>query len=559
MAQCEANDKVMRECMSAQTEVIRDWVMAQNEANSQMMRDCMSSMTSLVKENNSLLLKGLLDLGSKVESLCSHKTTQSSSNATSLHASITQADKRDSQPAVMFITPAVDPQSPQTSTQACTAHVPKDTTDTSFKQPEITSDASRSSTIAYIQSHTDALRSSNLSSPCILSCAESTKTHNVKLPPFFGKPNEWKVWFSRFTAVANVNDWNDTTRLCELLQRLQGVAAESVFDEISPDCRSNYSNLVRELDLRFKCVETNKSYRALFSKRTQHFGESVENYASELKRLYDKAYPGKNPEMQRTLLLQQFMSGLGDRQAKCAVEYFKEPSSIEDAVHNVVMYIETHQTQHAGSRSLNRSSNKTVSFAFDDDNENDEDDDTATHSFYDNGHCERIPAPTPSPSATQVTRREHVQSIRKVQSSDTRPNSQTSDQISSELQGIRTALSKISQAFEVSSSSNSTMKPDTHAWSNRPPVAPTSTRNQVQGQGMSQGRDKTRSPDRLSNVQCHGCREWGHMKRDCPILRSNQYVDRNSASMSLMSQGTDSPFSPFYDQSTMSNNSIALN
>ena len=360
----------------ARTEVIRDWVMAQNEANSQMMRDCMSSMTSLVKENNSLLLKGLLDLGSKVESLCSHKTTQSSSNATSLQASITQADKRDSQPAVMFLTPAVDPQSPQISTQACTAHVPKDTTDTSFKQPEITSGASRSGTIAYIQSDTDARRSSNLSSSCILSCVDSTKTHNVKLPPFFGKSNEWKVWFSRFTAVANVNEWNDTTRLCELLQRLQGVAAEFVFDEISPDCRSNYNNLVRELDLRFKCVETHKSYRALLSKRTQHFGESVENYASELKRLYDKAYQGKNPEMRRTLLLQQFMSGLGDRQAKCAVEYFKEPSSIEDAVHNVVMYIETHLTQHAGCRSLNRSSNKTVNFAFDDDYENDEDDDT---------------------------------------------------------------------------------------------------------------------------------------------------------------------------------------
>ena len=71
------------------------------------------------------------------------------------------------------------------------------------------------------------------------------------------------------------------------------MAADFVFDEISPDSWSNYSNLVRELDLRFMCVETNKSNRALLSKRTQHFGESVENFASELKRLYDKAYPGK--------------------------------------------------------------------------------------------------------------------------------------------------------------------------------------------------------------------------------------------------------------------------
>ena len=82
------------------------------------------------------------------------------------------------------------------------------------------------------------------------------------------------------------------------------------------------------------------------------------------------------------------MSGLEDRQAKCAVEYFKEPSSIEDALHNVVMYIETHQTQHAGSRSLNRSSNKTVNFAFNHDYENDEVDDTATHGFHGNSHHE---------------------------------------------------------------------------------------------------------------------------------------------------------------------------
>ena len=47
------------------------------------------------------------------------------------------------------------------------------------------------------------------------------------------------------------------------------MAAEFVFDEISPECRSNYSNLVRELDLRFKCVETNKSYRALFSRLSE--------------------------------------------------------------------------------------------------------------------------------------------------------------------------------------------------------------------------------------------------------------------------------------------------
>ena len=80
-----------------------------------------------------------------------------------------------------------------------------------------------------------------------------------------------------------------------------------------------------------------------FGKRTQRIGESVEDYSAELKRIYDKAYPGRNPEMRRQLLLQQFLNGLRDKQAKFAVEYFKEPCTIEEAVHNLVTYTEAQQ------------------------------------------------------------------------------------------------------------------------------------------------------------------------------------------------------------------------
>ena len=83
------------------------------------------------------------------------------------------------------------------------------------------------------------------------------------------------------------------------------------------------------------------TYRAQFPKRIQYFNESIEEYAPELKRLYDKSYPGKNSEMRCQVLLQQFMNGLKDKKAKFAVEYYKEPTSIEDAVHHVVTCMET--------------------------------------------------------------------------------------------------------------------------------------------------------------------------------------------------------------------------
>ena len=233
-SQGKANNQAMRECMMAQGETnnkaMRDCMMAQGEANRELMRDCMIAITSQSQSNFQLLLKGLTDLGTKVESL---------TNASNAQASITESDSRDSQSVVISLTPTPD----RTSTWACADNVPKDTANTCMKQPEIPSDTSRNGTIASTQLNTNAHSSAVSSSTSIRSTADSNKTHNVRLPAFTGKSNEWKVWYSCFDAVAEINHWTERTRLSELLQRLQGVAADFVFDEISPDCRSNYSNL----------------------------------------------------------------------------------------------------------------------------------------------------------------------------------------------------------------------------------------------------------------------------------------------------------------------------
>lgn len=150
---------------------------------------------------------------------------------------------------------------------------------------------------------------------------KTSRSRNVKLPAFTGNSNgSWKVWVSRFSTVADLNNWNDTTRLSELVQKLQGTAADFVFDEIPSETISNFHSLVRELSLRFQTVETNKTFRVQFGKRTQRTGESVEDYSTELKRIYDKAFPWRNPEMRRQLFLQQFLSGLRDKLAKFVVE-----------------------------------------------------------------------------------------------------------------------------------------------------------------------------------------------------------------------------------------------
>ena len=83
---------------------------------------------------------------------------------------------------------------------------------------------------------------------------------NVKLPAFTGNGTDsWKVWVSRFTTVANLNNWDEPMRLIELVQRLQGTAADFVLDEIPHDIIRNFQSLVHESGLiYFDCGLTSR-------------------------------------------------------------------------------------------------------------------------------------------------------------------------------------------------------------------------------------------------------------------------------------------------------------
>ena len=49
------------------------------------------------------------------------------------------------------------------------------------------------------------------------------------VPPFMAKKESWAVWFARFKAVADDNEWSEQERLSVLLPKLKGAAGEYVF------------------------------------------------------------------------------------------------------------------------------------------------------------------------------------------------------------------------------------------------------------------------------------------------------------------------------------------
>ena len=397
-------------------------------------------------------------------------------------------------------------------------------------------------------------------SPNSLSQDFCPKSQSVRLPPFTGNSNEsWKVWHSRFTTVANLNRWDETTKLSELTQRMQGTAAEFVFDEIPIDILSSYSSLVDELDSRFKSVETNRTFKVQFSKRLQKYNESAEEYAAELKRIYDKAYPGRNPEMRRQLLLQQFLNGLKDKEAKFAVEYYKEPNSIEEAVHHVVTFLEAQQGQKSQNR--HNSQRKTLRFE-DDDNDDDEYD-------YDCKTCDR--ARSLILSDAQTLRKVNDTPTKNCNDSKTGSGSLDSEMLQKILTLVENTNRSSNQGYDKKGqkgqgqantplsyqrqNNNGQGQAQVNPMSNNAFRSNSGTR-QGQGQANGQGRSHTQGQGYHAALQCYHCYEIGHIKRNCPILKAEQ-------SQSQPIQGNrnprPAPLTPYYGPSHGSANYIDLN
>jgi len=180
--------------------------------------------------------------------------------------------------------------------------------------------------------------------------------YSPKIPIFTGK-ERWEVWLNRFEDIAIRQNWDEDKKLDELLPRLQGSAGDFVFGQLSERVRTNFRSLTRELRNRFRRVETSKSFSAQFSHRDQHNGETVEEYAAELKRLYDKAHANRDEQTRQEDLLRRFLDGILDEKARFHVEFVKEPENIDEAVYEVVNFIETTRKVRNGD---NRNGKKSI-------------------------------------------------------------------------------------------------------------------------------------------------------------------------------------------------------
>ena len=83
-----------------------------------------------------------------------------------------------------------------------------------------------------------------------------------------------------------------------------------------------------------------RMFHIQFENRKQRVGESVHDFACDLKRLYDKAYPRRPWYVRNEDLVLKFLNCILDQEAGAQVEYHKCPKTIDHAVYEMIRYME---------------------------------------------------------------------------------------------------------------------------------------------------------------------------------------------------------------------------
>ena len=139
------------------------------------------------------------------------------------------------------------------------------------------------------------------------------------LPKYTGEEQSqgetFRDWLEQFELVASLGEWDEKTKLVNLVTRLRG-QAYAFYRSCTLQQQACYATLVSELTKRFTPVQIQAVQSSLFHDRKQKPRETVDAYAQDLRQRFYKAYPTvqqgtrEAAEMGQLVLANQFVAGL---------------------------------------------------------------------------------------------------------------------------------------------------------------------------------------------------------------------------------------------------------
>jgi hypothetical protein len=316
--------------------------------------------------------------------------------------------------------------------------------------------------------------------------------------------------------VAQRGGWSDERRLDELLPRMQGAAGDFVFGQLRPEVVSNYRELIAEMTTRYQLLESAKTYSVQFSHRNQTQGELLEEYAAELKRIYDKAHNNRGAAIRREDLLRRFLDGILDREASVQIEFFKQPATIDEAMQWVADLQATRS--HPGGFEDNRGIRHVRMVKPIEEIEVEYDEDTT----------ERVGRALAGKCKNQTLRRADDVKEKQIDTGtsvkEEKPDASCSIGNQSNWESLQNRIRELEQMVKLS---------------NQAAAASADKRPPPQNQYGSNN-TFNRQEGQHNNRDCFYCHAVGHFKRDCPLLRrqSGTSQDTRGDNQKYRSTGT---------------------
>ena len=134
-----------------------------------------------------------------------------------------------------------------------------------------------------------------------------THQESIPLPEIQPVPQDFERAWTRFELVAKAKTWDDQKQLSILPTLLRGKLID-YYTELSDEIKSDMKELKAALQEKAGITKDPFSASMAFSSRNQKDDERTADFARELIKLFQEAYPRENTKS--TVLLQRFVTGL---------------------------------------------------------------------------------------------------------------------------------------------------------------------------------------------------------------------------------------------------------
>jgi len=149
----------------------------------------------------------------------------------------------------------------------------------------------------------------------------------------------WDQWIAHFDSVAQINGWDEATKLLWLQVRLTG-KVQTAWERLNQDAKSTYDAAKKALRERFEPRCKQDLYAAEFHARKHMDKESWGDLADNLHSLADRAFPDLDDKAREQLSLSRFL-GLIDKPTIALSVRQRRPNNLNEAV-TYTLEAETH-------------------------------------------------------------------------------------------------------------------------------------------------------------------------------------------------------------------------